>query len=85
MKGLIAMWRKILISLMALMGTFSVGYAFYTHEMSASGTSARNVTGRVNKAPSNLSGSRSNIGMKKGDRYYLGKNTVGDNAQVGWQ
>ena len=79
------MWRKILISLMALMGTFSVGYAFYTHEMSASGTSARNVTGRVNKAPSNLSGSRSNIGMKKGDRYYLGKNTVGDNAQVGWQ
>ncbi|MCI9292492.1 MAG: hypothetical protein HFF02_04210, partial [Erysipelotrichaceae bacterium] len=79
------MWKKLLMTLIALVGTFSVGYAFYTHEMSASGTFVGNITGRVNKVPSNLSGSRSNIGMKKGDRYYLGKNTVGDNAQVGWQ
>ena len=79
------MWKRMLISFIALIGSFTVGYAYYNQMIEASSATddlGGSLTGRVNIAPSNLSGSKTNIGLKKGDRYYLGKN---GSAFVGWQ
>ena len=34
------MWKKLLIALIALMGTFSVGYAYYNQRMAAASVSS---------------------------------------------
>lgn len=78
------MWKKILIGLLALVGSFGVGFAYYNLHMNAASSylSGGNITGRVNIAPANLGGTKDTIGMKKGDRVYLGSH---DGKALGWQ
>ncbi len=55
------MWRKLLIALIALMGTFTVGYAYYNFNLNAAQTSylaGGAVSGRINKAPPETRGSK---------------------------
>ena len=84
------MKKKILISVLTLISSFLL---FYTFDCSISYLKAAStgmyatssaVTGRVNIAPGNLQGSKEEIGMKKGDRYYLGVNHI-DGSSLGWQ
>ena len=83
------MKKRIMILLSIFICTVTMASAFSFSYLSAASagsyTSGGSVTGRVNKAPSNLQGSKTQIGMKKGDRYYLGKNTVGNNSPISWQ
>lgn len=80
--------KKIIVALTMLIITLTVGYAYCNSNLSAANEKyniGAALTGRVNKVPSSLVGSKQTVGMKKGDRYYLGTNTVGDNSPVGWQ
>ena len=84
------MLKKSLILFICLLSSLSISYMYSkvddqnlsasTNSYTAGGT----VTGRVNKAPSNLQGSKTQIGMKKGDRYYLGVNHI-NGTSLGWQ
>lgn len=80
------MWKKVLIGIVALVGTFSIAYA-YNMEMKANNSLyavGNDLTGRINIAPSGINGSH--IGMQKGDRIYLGvKNTNSDDDNLGFQ
>lgn len=74
--------KRIIMFVLALICTITVMSAFsYSFSNLKASTdmyaTGGNVTGRVNKAPANLSGTKANIQMKKGDRYYLG--------DTGWQ
>lgn len=67
------MWRKLLFSIVTVVITFSIAYAYYDHSLSAATSSYHaggNVTGRINKAPSNLSVNQ--VEFQKGDRILLG-------------
>jgi len=80
------MKKRIMILVLIFICTVTMTSAFSFSYLSAASTSTYtsggSVTGRVNKAPSNLQGSKTQIGMKKGDRYYLGKN---GGSSIGWQ
>ena len=75
------MWKKLLVALVTLIGAFSVGYAYYNHEMKAAGSTTYNiggnVTGRVNMAPVGISGTH--IGLQAGDHVMIG----GSNPHTG--
>ena len=80
-KGCMVMWKKLLVALVTLIGAFSVGYAYYNHEMKAAGSTTYNiggnVTGRVNMAPVGISGTH--IGLQAGDHVMIG----GSNPHTG--
>ena len=66
------MWKKLIVIILSFLGTVSVGYAFYQYHMAAAGNayqSGGKITGRINKAPSGISGA--NIGIRKGDKFLL--------------
>ncbi len=74
------MWKKLLITFIALVGTFSVGYAYYNKMLNATGgySSGGVATGRINIAPGGISGSH--IGLQAGDHVMIGgTNPVSDN------
>lgn len=79
-------WSKLIIAGIALVGSFSVVYAMNT-EMKATNaspyTAGGNVTGRVNKAPSGITGP--NIGMQKGDKILMGTENPDTNSPLIWQ
>ena len=79
------MWKKLLVLILALVGTFSVGYAYYSTSLNAAQTSylaGGAVSGRINKAPSNISGT--NIGLQKGDKFYIGATNPKDGSDLGF-
>lgn len=90
------MWKKVLISLLAMVGTFSVVYAI-DQNVNANVTSSYSVggevTGRINMAPSGISGD--NIGFQKGDKTLMGTKVSGSvdtidsyvyhNEPISWQ
>ena len=85
MKGWNDMWKRLIIICLALIGTFSVGYAYYNVNMNASGAtyaSGGNVTGRINMSPNGISGS--NIGIQKGDKFYSGIKNPKNNEDLGF-
>ena len=56
------MWKKLLIALIALMGTFSVGYAYYNQRMAAASVSSGGtVTGSLGA-------------LKSGNHFYINTN-----------
>ena len=76
------MLKKIVFGLISLIAAFSIGYAYLNNELTATGgTAAKDVTLRVNKAPENLTGAKSDIGFKAGDKIAIQAGN-GDNA---WQ
>lgn len=71
------MWKKVLVACIALVGTFSVGYAM-NQEMGAASNGATPTTGitaRINQAPSGLTTSAT-TGFKVGDKIAM---KAGDN------
>ena len=80
------MWKKLGIVALAWLGTLSAvyGYGYYMKHLHAASNLnyGGNVSGRVHTAPTNLSGPKDTIGMKKGDRVYLGSH---DGTAIGWQ
>lgn len=71
-KGCMYMWKKVLIALLALVGTFSVVYAmnreFQAVNISANSHIGGDVVGRINIQPTGLNNAKS--GFQKGDRFY---------------
>lgn len=78
------MWKRILIFMIGLVGTFSIVFAFdYGLFATGSYQSGGNVTGRVNIAPNGVSGS--NIGLQLGDRVMMGAKYSINQAPLSWQ
>ena len=65
------MWKKLLIAFIALMGTFTVGYAYFNMNMDAASKTYQaggQVSGKVNLNPNGVSSSL----WSKGDKFILG-------------
>ena len=77
---MMGMWKKLLIALIALTGTFTVGYAYYNLNLNAAGTKYQvpaNATVKLGEKglfPNGHSGD-----MAKGDKVYIGS----DNPNTG--
>lgn len=70
-----SMWKKLVIVLCALFGTFSIAYGYYNYSLNAANKSysvGGNVTGRINMAPSGIAGTH--IGLQEGDHVLIGGN-----------
>ena len=83
-KGCMTMWKKILIMSFTLIGCFSFVYGYYNFSLYASGNnyqSGGNVTGRINKKPSNLNRS---YGFSKGDKILMGTENPSDHMPISW-
>ena len=79
------MLKKLLIALIALTGTFTVGYAYYNGNLGASTNSYHaggDVVGRINIAPANFTNVGSNIGLKKGDKVYIDVKNPSNNSDM---
>ena len=81
------MWKKLFMMVGLLILTVSVGCAYYNFNLFAANPyqAGGAVTGRVNIAPSGLTGAGSNIGMQKGDKVYVGGTNPYTNNPLGWQ
>ncbi|MCI9292714.1 MAG: hypothetical protein HFF02_05400, partial [Erysipelotrichaceae bacterium] len=79
------MWKKIMIVCMTLLGTLSIGYAYYQTALHAAVNTYRSggeIAGRVHQAPSNITGSH--IGMQKGDKFHIGAINPKDGSPLGF-
>lgn len=85
------MWKRLLVVIIALVGTFSVVFAtnndLFAETNYNAGSINGTISGRVNKAPSNLTlaGGSTNIGMQKGDKVLIGVKNPKDGTDLGWQ
>ena len=66
------MWKRIVITCIALFGVLSAGYAYYNMNLQAANRiymAGGNITARINIAPNGISGG--SIGLQKGDKLSL--------------
>lgn len=80
------MWKRMVITCIALFGVLSAGYAYYNMNLQAANRiymAGGNITARINIAPNGISGG--SIGLQKGDKLYIGVDNPKDQTPLGWQ
>lgn len=80
------MWKKICVISLTLLGMLSISKSYVNYQTDAAGNAysvGGNLTGRINIAPSGLTGS--SYGLRKGDKLYVGIENPMNNSPLSFQ